>query len=260
MTKGLFLTIISLSLLILDLRAAQASQMIEKIDRLEINWSTMRVRFYGEAKMEAGSDESYKEVEKRAWNDGLKYISGAVRDIYINKNEALFEDAQTLSESAAKAAEKVATSTFSYDTTYYGDGAIRVHLENTLPRALASEAIRFRLKVALEPGLIQHSGILFQLNKEAKPLAVYRIVNNNGQVLFDATEMAESSFKKNLMGRWFKAPKSHELTTAVGAAPVKIPLTILNDGVFEVDAKTWEKALEGHKSLLRSGRIALTVP
>ena len=56
-----------------------------------------------------------------------------------------------------------------HDTTYYSDGKIRVHLENLLAKAIGSDAIRFRLKEALDPGMIQHSGVLFVLDEKVSP-------------------------------------------------------------------------------------------
>jgi hypothetical protein len=255
-----------LAILILGFSAAAnstivfAKQVVEKSDRMEINWSTLRIRFYGEAKTNVGTDSDFKTAEKKAWRDGLRYITGAVRNIYITQNENLFGDMELLSEAANSAANSISTSTFSYDTTYYSDGKIRVHLENLLAKAIGSDAIRFRLKEALDPGMIQHSGVLFVLDEKVSPSATYKIVDEDGETLFDVNEMAESSFKKNLMGRWFINPRTSELDSSVGSVPVKIPVQAKGNATFVTDRKNWEKAIEGHKALLRSGRIALALP
>ncbi len=247
---------------------ADAKQVIEKSDRMEVNWSTLRIRFYGEAEADLQSDDDYKFAEKKAWRDGLRYVSGAVRDIYIAQNEMLFGNPDLLSKAANKAAKSISTSTFSYDTTYYANGTIRVHLENMLSKAIASDAIRFRLKEALDPGLIQHSGVLFELDNKIKPSATYKVIDENGETLFDAKEMAESAFKKNLMGRWFIAPHSSELEASIGNVPVRIPVKLMDNSTvnsagnstFVVKRKYWDRVIEGHKALLRSGRIALSMP
>ena len=48
-----------------------AAPMIEKLDRAELNWTTMKIRFYGESSM---TDGSFVDGEKTAIQEGLSYI------------------------------------------------------------------------------------------------------------------------------------------------------------------------------------------
>jgi hypothetical protein len=72
--------------------------------------------------------------------------------------------------------------------------------------------------------------------------------------------MAEEAFRKNLMGRWYRRPSSSELSEAVGKNPISIHATLMPSGQIVVPREAWDKALEGHKSLLINGAIALALP
>lgn len=247
--------------------ATSAAPVVETGGRLEVNWGKQRIRFYGEAKTDSDGEGGLKSAEKRAWQDGLNYISDAVRDLNVTANEDLTQNTESLTQHAASAAKQVATSTFSYDTTYYGDGTVRVRLENTLPRALEVQGLRFKQKEALPAAMTHYSGLVLQLDKGTKPRATYAIVDEKGDVLFDVHDMAEDAYKHNLMGRWFRKPTQAELVEAVGKNPVTLAATVANgegkngDGSrFVVKRAAWDEALEGHKALLVNGTVALALP
>ena len=60
-------------LLLLSLTCAQAysAPVIQKTDRAELNWTTMKIRFYGEGEL---SKQAFAESEKGAIQEGLNYI------------------------------------------------------------------------------------------------------------------------------------------------------------------------------------------
>ena len=60
-------------LLLLSFTSAQAfsAPVIQKADRAELNWTTMKIRFYGEAEL---SKLSFIDSEKQAIQEGLDYI------------------------------------------------------------------------------------------------------------------------------------------------------------------------------------------
>lgn len=240
--------------------SAFGASVTETTGRMEINWSTLRIRFFGEAKPGVETMEALRDAEKKAWQDGLTYANDAVRNLHIAANEAHVSDTEKLAAQARDAAKHVATSTFSYNTTYFHDGTVRVHLENHLARAIESSVIRFRQKESAETTAMQHSGVVFVAAKAMKPRAAYRVVDETGAVLFDVSDMAAEAYKKNLMGRWFKRPSPSELHDAVGASPLKVPASVAGDGVLTVSKADWDKALDGHKSLLVNGLIAVALP
>jgi hypothetical protein len=235
---------------------AAAQPVIEKSDRLEVNWSTLRVRFFGEAK--EGSD-GLKGAEKKAWHDGIAYGSEAVRNLNIQTFEGLSPNPEKLSDDAKGAARQIAQSTFSYSTTYFGDGTVRVILESMLPKALETSAIHFRQKEAAEAPMTQYTGLILHADQALKPKAMYQVVDESGAVLFDVKDMAQEAFRKNLMGRWFKRPGKSELADVVGKSPLTVDAQV-KDGRFVVARGDWDKAIEGHRSLLVNGTVAIALP
>ncbi len=240
---------------------ARATPILETHDRMEINWSTLRIRFYGEAAANGSEPDGFKTAEKKAWHEGLNYATDAVRNLNISTNEGVVTNPDKLAEDARQAAKQVATSTFSYNTTYFGDGSVRVHLENNLPRALETSGIRFRQKESSDqPAMTQYTGLVLRTDKTTKPRPIYQVVDEGGAVLFDVKDMAEDAYRKNLMGRWFKRPGAGELTEAVGKNPLTLAAATSADGKFTVNRAEWDKALEGHRSLLVNGQVAIALP
>jgi hypothetical protein len=238
--------------------SANAAPIIEKSERMEINWSTMRLRFYGEAKAGGGSD--LRAVEKQAWTDGLAYVNDAVRDLNIAANDNANANPERLTAEAKKAATQVSTSTSSYNTTYYGDGTVRVFLENGLPKAFVTSGIRFRQKESPAASMIQYTGVVIKAAKAIRPRPTYQVVDEAGGILFDVSDMAEEAFHRNLMGRWFKNPAESEVVGAVGSNPIYLEADVGSDGRLIINKATWDEKTAGHRALLVSGSIALAVP
>jgi hypothetical protein len=94
--------------LVLSSGLAGAAPVVETLDRLEINWSTLRIRFYGEASSLASQEEALKSAEKKAWQDGLAYIQGAVRDLNISTNERREASDEQITADAKEAAKAIA--------------------------------------------------------------------------------------------------------------------------------------------------------
>jgi hypothetical protein len=237
---------------------AYGSPVVDKSERMEVNWSTMRIRFFGQAKIDG--DEDYKTVEKQAWAEGLSYVSDAVRDLNFSVQDAAAGDTEKLTEDARKAATQVSTSTSSYNTTYYGDGTVRVFLENSLSKAFVTTGLRFRQKEALTPSMIQYTGVVIKTSKAIKPRPTYQVIDEKGNVLFDVSDMAEEAYRKNLMGRWFKNPGASEVTKAVGSNPIYLEASAQDDGRLVVQRAQWDEKTAGHRALLVNGNIALALP
>lgn len=249
------------SALLTPVDKALGTAIVESSDRLEVNWSSLKIRFYGEAVASSDDDApGLKAAERRAWQDGLAYVSEAVRNLNATVYNDFLGDPDKVSSHAREAARAVAASTFSYNTTYFADGTIRVHLENSLSRALETAAVRFRQKEALTVAAMAHTGIVLRLDKAVRPRPIYMVVDAQGNVLFNVADMAEQAFRRNLMGRWFQAPTPSELAEAVGRNPLVVPATSAGEGRFVVDRESWDKAVEGHRAYLINGTIALALP
>ena len=238
--------------------AASSAPLLEADDRLEVNWSTLRLRFFGQAAVGSGA-EGFKQAEKDAWHEGMAYASEAVRSLNMTLVAATGTGADESSEDAAKALKQIASSTHSYNTTYVADGTVRVHLESALPKALSLSGLHFRQREAAELVPAQYTGVVLRANASTKPRALYSIVDEHGDVVFDVRDMAQESYKKNLMGRWFRHPTGDELEGAVGKNPLAIAV-VPKDGRFVVRRQEWDEAIHGHKSLLINGTIAVALP
>ena len=239
---------------------AAAAPLIEVDDRLEVNWSTLQLRFFGEAAVPAQAD-GYKTAEKEAWHEGVTYAAAAVRALNATLNEQpVGETAEGAVEGeVAKASKQLASAIHSVNTTYFADGTVRVQLESALAKALVTSGVRFRQHEAAETVQSEVTGIVLKSAASTKPKARYEVVDENGELLFGVHDLAQEAYKKNLMGRWFRRPTGDELTAAVGPSPVTIPATA-KDGRFVVDRHTWDEALNGHRSLLVNGTIAVALP
>ena len=240
--------------------AAMAAPVVETSDRLEVNWSTLRIRFFGEARIGMDlSGDGFKGVEKAAWRDGVSYAYDAVRVLNISINAASNANQEQLADDAGQAARQFAQSIYSINTTYFGDGTVRVHLESSLPKVISPLGIHFRQKEAPEPGLTQYTGVVLHLDKAMKPRIAFQVVDEAGASLFELRDMAQEAFRRTLMGRWYRAPTAAELSESVGPSPIHLRVAV-QEGRLVVERSQWDQALEGHKSLLVNGAIALALP
>jgi hypothetical protein len=243
--------------------SAYGAPVTETQGRVEINWSNLRLRFYGESATAPGDgagEDAQHSPEKRAWVDGLAQVGDVVRDLHTQVNGEFQSNKDQLAQDASAAARQASSAVTSYNTTYYGNGSVRVHLETALPRALASSSIRFRQKEAAAPQMTQYTGVVLELDKSIKPRATYQIVDEKGEVLFDVHDMSEGGYRKNLMGRWFRKPQPAELGDAVGKHPLKVDARANDDGRLVVARADWDSATDGHRALLVNGLVALALP
>lgn len=233
----------------------QAAEFVEQFDRFEINWSNLRLRYYGEASglsSEAGR-KSYRDLERGAWQEGLSYAARSLPALYkdrIAANEA----------EAIAAAERLTRSTYSYNTIYFADGSVRVLLENVLPRTIDLKGIGFRQQSEPSIDHLAHTGVVFRIRGMSNPLATYKIVDQDHAVLFEPSDVAEEAFRRNLMGRWFSVNASGTaLREGVGSQPIEMNATYLGDGRIEVSAADWREKVVGYEDLLKASRIALII-
>lgn len=240
-------------------QAAFAAPVIEIYDRLEVNWTTLRIRFYGHA---ASSDSygAYKNAEKKAWQDGLAYLQEAIRQLN-NHNQIDHATSDNMAPNQLKNLINLAVkSTSSYSTTYFADGSVKVILENQLPKMFETIGIRFRQKEPSAFTSLQYTGIGIRLSRAIRPSAQFKVLDENGGLLFEVQDMAEEAYRRNLMGRWLKRPATAEIQEIIGNNPAMIDAKALADGKIQVEKEAWDSLLEGHRTLLVNGIIALIQP
>ena len=233
---------------------ASAAELVEQFDRFEINWSTLRLRYYGEAggMSQASPPQSFRELEQGAWQEGLTYASRNLPDFYqqrIHGNR----------QQAAAAADRVTRSTYSYNTIYFADGSVRVMLENLLPRTLGDAGANFSRTATPATDHLDRTGVIVRVKGASKPSAIYQLVGEgDGRVLFSIKDVAEEAFRQNLMGRWFRQDaKSQQLREVVGEGAIELAATFVDNGIFAVNPDEWQAAVSGYEELLQASRVAL---
>lgn len=252
-TLGLWISLVSFDVSV-------ASPVVETLDRLEINWVTQKVRFFGEGSSRTlDGSEGYRAAEKRAWQEGLAYLSASMRGLYAAFPKDSY-DAQASPEVLKEATKSAVTSTSSVKTIYFVDGDVRVYLETPILRTLLTSLPKFRQKEVNHSGDGEKRGVIFRLDRPTKPQAVYRIQAEDGEVLFGPQDMAEEAFRRHLMGHWFKRPTASEMAPFVGKSPLEIALKVVRDGVFTIGRGQWSQWIEGHRSMLVNGDIVLALP
>jgi hypothetical protein len=222
--------------------AGFASAVVETADRVEVDYSKQRVRFYGESnlKPEDGEDAA-KAAERRARNEGFEHFQAASAKILPFKTEGLRNKAT------------------SYVTNYYADGAVRVYLETSLTD-VAPKDLGFARQDLADTSALTSSGVVFSLDKKAQPSALYQIVDEAGTVLFEAKDMSQAAFQQVLMGKWLQKPADRDLAAVVGPKPVRLALASAGPGKVQVSRAAWDDAMKDGRPLLVNGRVALLVP
>lgn len=248
-----------LSAVLIFSSSVYAKPFVEKTERFEIDWGSLRIRFIGKASPES-EKEAYSEVEKKAWNEGLLAIRDAVSEYHKNQLLALNMDKKKAEESGQAAGDRVASSTYSYHNEYFGDGSVVVYLENSLARALKRKDISFKQEKAPSLAESRFSGLVLRSTKPLTPVSSYQLVDETGRVLFKVDQVSKEAYEKYLMGKWFVDPSREELTRAVGPKPVSLPITPKGPGVFEVQGFSWKEAIQDSKAILANARIAIVSP
>lgn len=236
--------------------------LLEKGERLEIDWTSLKVRFFGQGEP---SDEgsSFAETEKKAWNNGL--LNGQREVASFHKDYLLKEqlDLSRAEQSAQAAGVRVSQTTYSTLTEYFRNGHVRVSLESSLATSLFREDLSFRPTDAPVPDMSssRFSGIVLRSKNSGEPVAHYRIVDEQGNELYSVKDVMRSAYEKNLMGRWLlESPQSRsDLQQGVGSKPISLSGRWLSRGVFEVHAPAWKEATKDSLPVLAHAKIVIIV-
>ncbi len=239
----------------------RADPVVQQIDRLELDWGNLKVRFFGTYKPESGSESlAYADIEKRAVSEGLVYAQDKLTEIHRDALKRQGVSSELADRSAVQAGEAVTHYTYPYQTSFFNDGSVRVSLESNLAKALARRDGNFAkdaLEKRKEP---RFSGLILRLDKAIKPVARYQVVDQSGIHLFGVESMTREAYEKNLMGHWLVEPQREELMKYVGAKPVSIQVKVIGEDRFMVQKGAWTDALQDSGLLLGEGRIALVLP
>lgn len=221
----------------------EAQPVLETFDRFELNWSVMKIHFYGEATVEQ-NQKSFSEAEKSAADDALLYAATAITNIRSEKG--LGSGPKSLSNDLTKQANLVGTN-------YFADGRVRAEFESSLIRALESGSKDFKSD---EPQAAQDSAssIVVTVKGLRGPRMISAVYDEDGQILHGLKDVSRSGFRKNGLGRWFYR-NSAEANAYTGASPVTIE-GVYSSGKLTVKKEDWEKVKGEHQRLLEESKVA----
>jgi hypothetical protein len=244
----------SIKLTFLSMLASQAlfaEPVVETSDRLELDWARMRASFYGVA---SGKDRaSWSDGEKAALEEGLAYL--------VSKLPALDEAGEGGQRFTKELALKMASSTYITETKVDAQGQVTVALESLLPRAFtgrfAGQPDEEDLDDTPES---KYTSIVVKLDKKVAPRPFYTLVDQDGDVVYEAKHVAKTAFERFGMGRWYTAASGKAFQSFAGSKPYTLTAKWSGNGRITVDEDQWEELERNGEKLIKSAKIALILP
>lgn len=243
---------LAFSLGLLVSQAATAQPLVERDDRIEVDWAHMKLRFYGEAVI---SDNTFRSAEQKAWQDGIQYIRSQLKPLRSRHIDSAEINRDAVEKEVI---QQIISSTYSLNTIYYGNGKVRVQLENALTKVLYPTDVGFKV-LKPETAPTRNSGVVIRIKGDMRPQAVYRVVNEQGQSVYEAMDVAKEAFDKQFMGAWYRSPSMQEMQPIVGANPAVVEAQVVGDGVIRVNQAVWQKAAAGNENLFQRARVAIAL-
>lgn len=230
---------------VLSTQTLCAQPVVETFDRFEMNWTTMRLRYFGESALAKNFDVA----EKEATDQGLLYALANVPKIRDEKGAP--------SDNAGAVANAVSKQSFAYNTVYFSNGRVRVELESSLALALDPGRQPFNPK-PFEPS--EGSGaspVIIEVSGLSSPALIKEVVDSSGEVAYSSGDVTPEVYRKNLTGRWFY-PNSYELKAFSGADPLKVKGSFQN-GKVVVERSAWDEARKNAPKAFADGRVAFVL-
>lgn len=238
-----------------NLTSAFAQPVVETYDRFELNWSTMRIRFYGEAAVGSG-ERAFDTAEKTATEDGLHYALGNLVKVRQKKGV----DTITIDASdASKTAVDLTKQAYIVNTTYFDNSRIRVDLEGQMSKAFEFAATQDAFRLEEPEAKPTDATAIVVLVKDAEvPQLTQAIVASSGETLYSAGSVSRSAFRKNMLGRWFYQ-NSIELKNFSGKSPLVLEAQVA-EGNLVVSKDQWNEAMQQHARLIEEAKVAFVLP
>ena len=211
----------------------------------------MKIRFYGEAEL---SKLSFIDSEKGAIQEGLDYIFKQLPEIRKEKFKIAKVDGDH-----QQAALELTKRTYPIQTNVTANGGVTVELESSLVTALKPLVEHNQdVEESSEVGP-EHTGIVIKINGDFIPKPVYKLVDEEGDLLFSHKDVSEAAFEKNLMGRYVKGYSKHEIKSISGREPLEIDASVDSEGNLKVNNTVWDEVLRADASLVRNAKILLVL-
>ncbi len=230
-----------------------AQPVLESYERFELNWSAMRVRFFGESQV-GGGESGFDVAEKIAIDDGLKYALGQVGKMRQKVGVGSEEDDQT-----SQVAHELTKQAYVVNTSYYADGRVRVDLEGQMSKVFETNASKGGFKLGdptSEP--TEATAVVLEIKSATSPQLVPEIVSSTGETLYSVGNVARSSFRKNMLGRWFYQ-NSVELKNFRGKSPLVLEAELGPEGRVTVSKEQWKQLESEHPRLFEDAKIAFVI-
>lgn len=242
---------------------AAADPIIDKKDRTEVNWTTMTMKFYGEAPPPANkAPVDFKKAELAAKQDGTQYYAKAVEELRGIDPTAPSAESATPSDSTTEPTSQAAglPKSRSLNTVYFPSGRVRVEMEAPLSELMKPAGLRFAEQQMAKIDEKKTTGLVIKLANEAKPVVSFKVVDEGGAVLYDASQVAEEAYAKTSMGRWVKRPNKWELASIAGNNYKTVDGTWNGGDAVVVSKEKWDEALADGSAPLRNGAVAVVLP
>jgi hypothetical protein len=189
-----------------------------------------------------------------AIQEGLNYIFRQLPKIRLEKFKAANVDGDH-----QQAALELTKRTYPIQTNLTAAGTLTVELESSLVTALKPLVEHKQEVVGSEDIQPKHTGIVIKINGDFNPKPVYKLVNEEGDLLYSHKDVSEPAFERNLMGRYVKGYSKHEIKSILGRDPLEIDASVDGDGNLRVNDTVWDEVLRVDASLVRNAKVLLVL-
>ncbi len=220
-----------------------AAPVIESFDRFELNWTSMKIRFYGESTV-ASSNKGYSEAEKAAIEDGILYALTSLTNVRAEKG--LGQGYKNLPNDFTK-------QSYLFNTSYYADGRVRTEMESSLVKALDLGGQNY-LAEDQQSQPTDATAVLVNVRGLKGPRMLSGIYSTDGELLHDSGGVMKASYRKNALGKWFYR-NSGELKAFSGANASTIEGQY-SGGRLLVNKADWDNVKKTHQKLLEESKVA----
>lgn len=222
-----------------------AAPLIQKIGRIELNWSNQRIRFYGFAQA-----ETYEKSDAEAWQEGMRYLSA-----HLPKVRKQF--AGLSQENASSAVTSVARSVYRIKTSYYKGPMVRIDMESQLPKALMALHLAHQTEEPLSAPS-PHSHLVWQLDQPISPSPTMEVYDHD-ELIYSPQRVARSAYEKRLMGQWHLVDGTRAPLMRGGQRPLVIPARV-EKGRIVVDSELWQEHAKNAEPLLSQALVTFLLP
>ncbi len=264
MTQLVFL-FLGVAFLLSEVRVLAAPVVVSE-GPVTFDWGRHVLRYSGYSEAEEKPSSNFVDLERNAFVKGMTSVRGLLAVSYQSFLEELGLLSQELKEGEVeqkKLSPQYERYSFIVSREFFSNHGLSVAIRSPLSRLFVLSEDLFEKKVAAEavPEEKQpfYSGVVLGLNQATQPKAVYRIVDEDHNLLFSYRDLTYASYGESLMGRWYSNPSSREIRAVVGTNPIRLKLNVLESGLYQFDSRESSLGKEKLQDLLARGKIMLEI-